>query len=351
MSAPGRPERDDAPAALAWPALLPWQHAAARDALAQRASWPHALLLHGPRGIGKHALALAFAQGLLCERPRADGLACGECAGCRYAMGGQHPDLMRLEQVTLDDETDELVAVDSITIDRVRALIDFVQLSSHRQRAKVAVIAPAERMNVNAANALLKTLEEPPPGTYLILVSHQPGRVPATVLSRCRKLAAPQPTADEARAWLSGEGVTEPDLALAQAVGAPLTALALADPAAAAERKVWLTALARPDRLSWLTLAARIDAGGKDERKSRLAQAVDWLLAWTADLARIEAGVPVRQNPDFAAPLADLGRRVAPVPLFRYHRALLRQRALAAHPLAPRLVAESLLIDYRALFG
>jgi DNA polymerase-3 subunit delta' len=77
---------------------------AARDgraALAQRSTWPHALLVHGARGIGKHALALNLAQALLCEAPRPDGLACGQCASCRYAMAGQHPDLMRLELLAI----------------------------------------------------------------------------------------------------------------------------------------------------------------------------------------------------------------------------------------------------------
>jgi len=143
-----------------------------------------------------HALALNLAQALLCEAPRGDGLACGVCAGCRYAVAGQHPDFMRLELLVVDPEDGTLAQAETIGIDRVRALTEFAQLTSHRQRAKVAVISPAEPecMNAAAANALLKTLEEPPPGTYLILVSDQPGRVPATILSRCRKLAAPRPT-------------------------------------------------------------------------------------------------------------------------------------------------------------
>lgn len=343
-------DRDGESARLPWLPLLPWQRDAAREALARRSTWPHALLLYGPRGIGKHALALNFAQALLCETPCADALACGECPGCRYAMAGQHPDLMRLELLGIDPETGTLQAVETIAIDRVRALTDFVQLTSHRQRAKVAVIAPAERMNVAAANALLKTLEEPPPGTYLILVSAEPGRLPPTILSRCRKLAAPLPAPAEARAWLSAQGVDLPDLVLAQAGGAPLAALAQAAEGVEAERRAWLAALGLPERLSVQGLAARIDAGGKDERKSRLAHAVDWLLAWTADLARLAAGDVARQNPDAAEPLSRLASRVAPIALFRYHRSLLRQRALLAHPLQPRLVAEALLIDYRALF-
>lgn len=337
--------------ALPWWPFPSWHEATARALAANRASWPHALLLSGPRGIGKHALALGLAQALLCEAPRPDGLACGVCPSCRYAIAGAHPDLMRLELMAPDKDTGELEPVDTITIDRVRALTDFAFLSSHRQRAKVAVIAPAERMNLAAANALLKTLEEPPAGTYLLLVADQPGRLPATIRSRCRRLAVAPPAAEDARAWLVAQGVAEPDVALAQAAGAPLAALAYADPAAVAERSAWLAALALGARLPPVTLAARIDAGGKDERRPRLASALEWICAWTADLARVAAGgVPLR-NPDHAGTLATLASQVAPIPLIRYYRSLLRQRALLAHPLQPRLVAEALLIDYRALFG
>lgn len=336
---------------LAWWPLLPWQRTWAIKVLEGRPSWPPALLLHGPRGIGKHALALNFAQALVCEAPGPDGLACGACPGCRYAIAGQHPDLLRLELATIDEESGELTAADTIAIDRVRALIDFVQLTSHRQRAKVAVIAPAERMNAAAANALLKTLEEPPAGTFLILVSDQPSRLPVTIVSRCRRLAAPLPSADDARAWLEGQGVAEPGLVLAEAAGAPLVALLGADPAWQAERRAWVAALADPGRLSAPMLAARVEIGGKDERKARLAHAIDWLIAWSADLARVAAGGTPRQNPDAARALAALAERVAPVALFRYHRSLIQQRALAAHPLSPRLVAEAVLIDYRSLFG
>src|SRR5215471_11834808 len=107
-------ERDEAPATLRWQSLLPWQLAAARSALAQRATWPHALLVHGAKGIGKHALALGFAQALLCETPRPDGLACGHCPSCHYAVSGQHPDLMRLELLAPDAGDGALVEVDTI---------------------------------------------------------------------------------------------------------------------------------------------------------------------------------------------------------------------------------------------
>jgi len=336
-------------AGRAVPRTLPWLVPLAQDMLARRSRWPHALLISGPQGIGKRDLADAFARALLCETPRADGFACGTCPSCGYVAAGQHPDLRLVEPIEVDDDG-EAKAVEWIGVDRIRALIEWVQLTSHRRMAKVAIVAPAERMNPSAANALLKTLEEPPPSTYLMLVSHQPGRLPPTIVSRCVRLAVPAPPADEALAWLTAEGVREPAALLGQAHGAPLRALALADPGYQAERAAWLAALATPRALSPVALSARIDAAPRDERKLRLAAAIDWLLLWTADIAASASGAAPVHNVDFADRIAALGRSVARISLFRYHRALLDQRALLAHPLQPRLVAEALLIDYRALF-
>lgn len=340
---------EGAPPAHSWQGVLPWQRAAAVEALAGRATWPHALLVAGPRGIGKRTLALDFARSLLCEAPGADGLACGACASCGYVAAGQHPDLQVVEPFAFDDDG-EVKPLDAIPVDRIRALIDWALLSGHRGRAKVAVIVPAEALNAAAANALLKTLEEPPAGTYLMLVSHQPGRVPATLRSRCRRFPAPPPGGEAALRWLEAQGVPEPAAVLAQAGGAPLLARLLADPVAQDERSQWLAALAKPRALSPVALAARLEAAPKDERKLRLAWALDWLGAWTADLARVAAGGAPSRNPDHAPALAALAPAVAPVALFRYHRAVLRQRARIAHPLQPRLVAEAMLIGYRELF-
>ena len=337
-------------ATSAWPGLYPWQHAAATAMLAERERWPHALLVTGAAGLGKRALALEFARALLCEAPLADGGACGTCPGCRYVAAGQHPDLRIVEPIEVDDDNGEAKAVEWIAVDRIRALIDWAQLTSHRRVAKVAVIVPAERMNAAAANALLKTLEEPPSSTYLILVTAAPGRIPATLRSRCRRLAAPQPDTESATRWLAAQGVVNPAALLAQAAGAPLAALSLADRGYQAERAVWLTALATPGALEPAMLAARIEAAPRDQRRERIATLIDWLLAWCGDLALARAGVAPRRNADHAVALTRLAAAVAPVPLFRYHRALLRQRGLVAHPLQPRLVAISLLTDYRSLF-
>lgn len=329
--------------------LLPWQREAAAAALAARARWPHALLIRGRRGIGKRALALHFAQALLCEAPRPDGGPCGRCPSCGYVHAGAHPDLRVIEPVERDEEGNETV-LDAILVERIRELIDFTQLSTHRQRAKVAVIAPAELMNAAAANAVLKTLEEPPPATYLILASHQAGRLPATIVSRCLMLAAPEPDAAVAMAWLAEQGTAQPERLLAQAGGAPLLALALADPAKQRNRELLIAELADPGRMSPLALGARIDAYGREERKAALADVLYWLLTWSADLAASRSGGAPRFHPERKEALAGLAMRVARLALFRYYQKLLAQRALLGHPLQPRLVAEALLFDYRDLF-
>jgi DNA polymerase-3 subunit delta' len=304
--------------------LFAWQRDPAAAALVNKARWPHALLIEGRRGIGKRALALHFAQALLCETPRSDGGPCGTCASCGYVRAGAHPDLRVIEPIERDEEGNE-IPVDEILVDRIRELIEFTQLSTHRQRAKVAVIVPAEAMNVAAANALLKTLEEPPPTTYLMLVSHQPGRLRATIVSRCQRFVAPEPDPAAASAWLAEHGAAEPGLLLDQAGGAPLLALALSDPAVQRERAFLLTCLEDPQRLSPIELGVRIDGYRKEERKVVLADLVYWLLTWSADLAASASGGAPRYHPD--------------------------RRELLGHPLVPRLVAEALLFEYRALFN
>lgn len=178
---------------------------------------PHALLLAGAAGTGKYRLAQALAQALLCERP-STGVACGECDGCHLSAAGTHPDAH-----SLAPESDS----QAIKIDQVRRLVEFCSRTAHYNGARVALIAPAEALNRNAQNALLKTLEEPGEGLILLLVSHQPSLLLPTVRSRCqqRHLSLPAPTA--ALEWLTPRVGASAVALLAAAQGAPLAALAL----------------------------------------------------------------------------------------------------------------------------
>jgi len=200
----------------------PWLAAACETLRRARASgrFPPALLIHEQPGCGGDWLAGFAAQAALCRGADAP---CGHCEDCRRAAAGQHPDLLRLGP-----------AEDSqyIRVEQVRELCGELALTAHGGGATVAIIAPAEAMNVNAANALLKTLEEPRPGATLVLVSAAPSRLPATVRSRCQRLRVPVPSRAECLAWLRATGGAQDWDAVLDVVGnAPLTAQRL-DPAA-----------------------------------------------------------------------------------------------------------------------
>jgi DNA polymerase-3 subunit delta' len=324
---------------------FPWQQDTLSSWLPDRPRWPHAWLLHGPAGYGKRNLALCLARILLCESPGIAG-ACGRCPGCHWFEQGQHPDFRLVEPEVDEDETEKAPAT-VVKVQQIRALSEFLQLTTHRQGAKVVLFHPAEAMNSEAANALLKTLEEPPPQTYLLLVSHQPRRLYATLRSRCRAVPAPRPGPAQAQEWLAAQGSSDPALHLAQAGGAPLQALACADADWQEGRRELYAALSRPRTLSPVALGARIDAVPKARRRERLRQWCEWICAWMHDLAALAGGGEARFNPDYREPLARLAAGVAPIEVQRYYRELLRQRALLAHPLSPRLVAESLLLQYQ----
>lgn len=169
----------------------PWQDGLWQQ-LAGRKQHAHAYLLHGPAGIGKRALAERLMASLLCQRPTPQD-ACGECKSCLLLKAGSHPDNYILEP----EEADK-----AIKVDQVRDLVSFVVQTSQMGGRKVVLIEPVESMNVNAANALLKSLEEPSGDTVLLLVSHQTSRLLPTIKSRCVQQACPLPSEAMSLAWL-----------------------------------------------------------------------------------------------------------------------------------------------------
>ena len=199
--------------------LLPWQEGtwSRIEAMLDAGRPPHGLLLHGPGGIGKRRLALRLAAAILCTNPRPG--PCGACRSCHLQGAGSHPDFLRIEPA----EGESVIPIGS-----VRDLIDRFTLAA--ERARVAVIAPAEAMNQAAANAFLKTLEEPAGSATFILVCDAAGQLPATIRSRCRKMAVPAPPRAEALAWLEVETDPAPAQQLLDlAGGAPLAALELGE--------------------------------------------------------------------------------------------------------------------------
>jgi len=200
--------------------IYPWQQGLWQQ-LSSRPRHAHAYLLHGPAGIGKRVLAENLVHLLLCQRPEG-GKACGQCKACQLLAAGTHPDFFLLEP----EEPEK-----PIRVDQVRELVEFVVQTAQLGGRKMVLLEPAEAMNLNAANALLKSLEEPSGDTVLLLISHQPSRLLPTIKSRCVQQACPQPTAEQARAWLASALPDEPSEALDEllvlAGGSPLTALRL----------------------------------------------------------------------------------------------------------------------------
>lgn len=182
----------------------PWQQRVLDTALAALAEGRlgHALLLSGPAHMGKAAVAGALAARLLCTRPGPDGLACGACRGCQLFQAGTHPDLQRVT-CALNDKG---VPRDVIVVDQMRELAGWFQLTPQLGGAQVALIEPAHALNDAAANALLKTLEEPARNRYLLLVTERPGQLVATIRSRCQKLEFRLPPRAEGEAWLATRG-------------------------------------------------------------------------------------------------------------------------------------------------
>ncbi|MEE8339243.1 MAG: DNA polymerase III subunit delta' [Xanthomonadales bacterium] len=181
----------------------------------------HAFLLSGQAGTGKQGLAMEMVASLLCLDHSLP--ACGSCRSCQLLVSGAHPDFRILSFEP--NKSGKLRA--EILIDQVRELISFLQLTTTISEKKAALVHPAEAMNRNAANALLKTLEEPPGDAVIILLAHDPSRLAVTITSRCQKLQVRPPNTDTAMAWLLESGAYgEEDArsALKAAAGSPLRA-------------------------------------------------------------------------------------------------------------------------------
>jgi len=200
---------------------------------------PHALLLCGPEGIGLGEFATAVSRLLLCGRPP-EQAPCGECKSCVQFDGGTHQDFLRVE---LRDDHKQILVED------VRAMIDFMHLTTQHGRFKIALIDPADALNISSANTLLKTLEEPPADSLLILCSHRPDLLAVTIRSRCRRFEFPRAVTEQAVGWIAErlpDGTAELAGGLLAAAGnAPLLAMALAESDGLARQQAVLADLQR----------------------------------------------------------------------------------------------------------
>jgi DNA polymerase-3 subunit delta' len=314
---------------------LPWLLEPQREALKRHRG--HALLVHAAAGIGALDFALALAQGWLCEGNGAE-RPCGRCESCKLVRAQAHPDLnvQVPEQLALaldwPVETKEgRKPSRQLKIDQVREASDWIVKTTGRGRGKVLVLHPAEAMNDQAASALLKTLEEPPAGSRVILTAADPALLLPTVSSRCQRWRLPLPPRSAALAWLDEQGVAEASVLLAAAGGRPLDALQW--------HRQGLTAAA------WVALARAVAAG--DARPLAgwpVARAVDALLELCHDAQVAALG---GQPQFFPAEAVPRGCGIAGLQAWREE--LLRVARDADHPWNESLLLDALVGHGRAV--
>jgi DNA polymerase III subunit delta' len=317
----------------------------------------HALLIQGRNGIGKRDFAYALAQSLLCENlDTKTHQACGTCEACHWFSQGNHPDFRLVEPASLQEESAEADSDDSKTSDKpdkkassqiaigqIRELEDFVSISTHRDGYRVIMLNPAEAMNANAANAILKMLEEPPANTRFLLVTSEPRRLLPTVISRCRRVEMAMPEKKVSQQWLAEQGIEQADSLLAQSGDAPLAALKLADGEYQAGRREWLQGLAQGKSTPFMMLA-------EGQQKQPLVQPVNWMQTWCYDLLAIKSGAQARYNVDYTDALTKLAQNLSTQKLLEWENLLKSAKRFATHPLNARLFLEQLLMSYTGCF-
>ena len=323
---------------------LPWLATPLQQALAHQG---HALLLHGPAGVGQFELAMVLAQSWLCEsKPAPDAPACGRCDACHLTQAGAHPDLMVLVPEAMRaplglslvaEEVDGAGASGKkpasagreIRVSDVRKAIDWGHQTSSRGQGKVLVLFPAQALNRVAANALLKTLEEPAGTLRLVLSTFDVQALLPTLRSRCQMLALPVPSPRVAQDWLRAQGLEAPEILWCGAGGRPQEALAMLHDGL--------------DSRLWPELPAAIRQGRAEVFQGlSVARVVDTLQKVCLDLMSQVQGAPAQYFPQEALPAG-----AQALALGAWWQQLQRTARHEDHPWNAGLLIESLVLQGR----
>jgi DNA polymerase III subunit delta' len=292
---------------------------------------PHALLLSGQDGIGCEAMAHAMAQFLLCSAPHQQ-FSCGRCKSCLLLQADSHPDLL---QVTLEEKAK------AIKVQQIRQISEVTANTAQQGGRKVVVIHPAEAMNANSANALLKNLEEPSGDCVFILVTEQPALLMATIRSRCSKILVSTPSIDESLGWLQRNQVANAERLLGEVGGRPLRVMEWL------ENDTWSR---RNSIRQELVHLLSTEASFLDCSKALLSQDLEWVLdqihAWLSQALMISMA---NQRVGDEDPILSLLQRLSPQRLFSlYDTVTLKKRHLSsgANP-NPQLLLDEITMDLK----
>lgn len=284
---------------------------------------PHALLLQGELGCGHEEFMQSLAQGFLCLQPDEQGNACGHCRSCQTFVAGAHPDFTQIA-VQADKQ--------AIVIDQIRELIYFLSLSRSFSPLRIAMIQEAERLTINAANGLLKSLEEPQANTLIMLFTHQMGSLLPTIRSRCQLIRLPTPLLAESLTWLAQQSLKhDPQALLQQAGNKPLLARELDDSDYGERQQEWLEHLQQ--LLQGKKTLVELSAYWEPYPKTQL---LDWQLV-SAHKLLLKHSITDENSSE------PLQRLLNPAKLWALYEGLLELKRLAIHPLNSRAMVESML--------
>ncbi len=348
--------------------LLPWTEEVFDTALSSKQRRAHAYMLAGHSGLGKTAFAQQMAKSMLCEQNNIH--PCGQCQSCRLFESGTHPDLHVLQSEKRMVEIEDVFSLYApryledeskrkkrkkpsvvIAIDQVRGVIPDINSRPHISSCRVIIINSAEDLNKNAANSLLKSLEEPPSDSHFILISHDPGRLLPTLRSRCNRIDFRLPEKKQAIAWLNSQLAEQGNAAtlLEQASGIPLRALALANDNSYAEiEQIALNLLELAhQRIDPVNAASQMI---KSSELQNVLETIQLLISRLIHLKMLNQKSAYSENAK-DKPLIDLGNKLNFRQLYAFLDKVSKSKQLAVGPLDPLLTLEDDLISWQSLFN
>lgn len=342
--------------------LYPWQQSV-WDLIRNKVTTnSHALILNGRKGVGQFEFAHFLAKSLLCEKTIQAQFACGSCMSCKWFEQGIHPNFLRLEPEALaesdteanqapgdlkphsEDKNAKKKLSQMITIDQIRSLDQFLYLSGHQSGQKIILIHPADCMNLSAANAMLKKIEEPPPQVLFLLVTDRLQSLLSTVVSRCMRITLPQPDKTSVQHWLHQEGIETSHIDPSWLGSSPQQIKHYLETGYFEYQLEWIEKISTPKLLNPISLADKF-------QKLELSVIVSWLQKWCYDLVSFQMLGIIHYHRHHEEAIKTIVAENDLKQLIYFWKQLIQFQQWSNHSLNARLFIEEILFTYKKIFS